>query len=97
MAKTNATTTLYRCRCGEVLGQRCEGGPATLADLVVVETMPEHLRSSHEAAGNSGSYPHNGAVRIAVLADCADVMAQGDEDWTRVVRDLDVSRYAEKA
>lgn len=41
------------------------------SDLVVVEWMPRWLRASHEAAGNSGSYPANGAHRYAVSRDLA--------------------------
>lgn len=33
-------------------------------DPVIVERMPEHLRASHIAAGNWGSYPSNGAERV---------------------------------
>lgn len=32
-------------------------------DLVLVEHMPDCWRASHRAAGNWGSYPHNGAER----------------------------------
>jgi hypothetical protein len=49
--------------------------------MVTVETMPEHLRASHEAAGNSGSYPHNGAVRLTVTRACARIMLDTDGDW----------------
>lgn len=38
----------------------------TYADPVVVERMPDHLRGSHRAAGNWGSYKHNGAERVIV-------------------------------
>ena len=38
----------------------------TYADPVLVERMPEHLRDSHRAAGNWGSYPANGAERVIV-------------------------------
>ena len=35
-------------------------------DLVLIETMPEYLWASHEAANNWGVYPHNGAERLLV-------------------------------
>lgn len=74
-----------RCECGEWSGERCEwSGDAS--DAVRVEVMPEHLRSSHEAAGNSGSYPDNGAVRLRVSRECADLMVAADGDWVEVVR-----------
>ena len=60
----------------------------------VVEYMPTYLRASHEAAGNSGSYPANGAIRVLVGAN-----EQIDEDeWTSVVRPAtvaDLTRYAD--
>lgn len=54
--------------------------------LMLVETMPEHLRASHIAAGNSGTYPANGAQRFLVYEDLALDLVDGDEDWTRIVR-----------
>lgn len=75
-------TTEYRCECGDVTGERCQwSGPA--ADTVIVEYMPQHLRSSHTAAGNTGIYPANGAHRIRVERSCADLIC--DDDWTTVV------------
>lgn len=63
--------THCRCNCGALTGERCNWfGP--LDETVIVEYMPEHLRASHTAAGNSGVYPHNGAQRIRVEASCAD-------------------------
>jgi hypothetical protein len=50
-------------------------------DLVLVETMPEHLRASHEAAGNHGVWPHNGAERF--VTDRASVV---EDQWTRIVK-----------
>lgn len=72
------------CECGELYGERCEwDGPAS--ETVIVEVMPEHLRASHEAAGNRGVYPHNGAVRLRVEQSCADRMVEHDGDWTLVL------------
>ena len=50
----------------------------------LIEYMPAHLRASHEAARNSGTYPHNGAVRCYVPAD---LVAEIDVTWTAVVAD----------
>lgn len=62
------------CESGEATGVPCEWtGPQE--DLSVIEWMPEHLRESHEAAGNSGVYPLNGAVRLRVCADCEECIA----------------------
>lgn len=45
---------------------------------VLVETMPDHLRASHRAAGNWGVYPHNGAVRRYVDEDEAEEIVEAD-------------------
>jgi hypothetical protein len=42
------------------------------ADDVTIEEMPDHHRGSHRAAGNWGSYPHNGATRREVSREEAD-------------------------
>lgn len=63
------------------------------ADLVIVEVMPRHLRASHEAAGNRGSYPANRAQRYLVERGEASALA---DDWTEIVRDArqsDVGEY----
>jgi hypothetical protein len=46
----------------------------------VIEHMPEYLRGSHEAAGNRGVCPANGAVRLRVEQSCAESLC--DDDWT---------------
>lgn len=74
----------HHCECGVWSGERCLWtGP--VADTVVVEYMPEYLRASHVAAGNSGQFPHNGACRIRVEQSCANRIIQ-DEEWARIVR-----------
>jgi hypothetical protein len=85
--------TTTHCECGQATGERCEwSGP--IDQTVLVEYMPEQYRASHEAAGNSGVYPHNGAVRIRCERSCADRLAhvwedgeQTDEldDWVTVL------------
>jgi hypothetical protein len=52
--------------------------------FTLIEYMPVHLRSSHLAAGNSGTYPHNGAVRVLVEGEVDPSIL--DPDWTSVVR-----------
>jgi hypothetical protein len=52
----------------------------TKTTTVIVETMPEHLRSSHRAAGNWGSYPVNGATRERLDLDEAEEIVEADED-----------------
>lgn len=47
---------------------------------VVVETMPDHLRGSHRAAGNFGSYPHNGAERKIMARSDAYLVIENDPD-----------------
>ena len=68
--------------------------PRTLNGERVVEYMPTYLRASHEAAGNSGSYPANGAVRVLVAA----TEEIEEDEWTSVVRPataVDLTRYAD--
>ena len=72
------------CQCGQWSGEPCQWS-GSKNETVVVEFMPEHLRASHEAAGNSGSYPGNGAVRVRVEASCAALMAKTDGQWCAVV------------
>lgn len=75
----------YRCACGAWTGERCAWtGP--LSDLVIVEYMPESLRASHLAAGNSGRYPRNGAERVAAERSCAALLIESDPDWASIIR-----------
>lgn len=83
----------FHCECGEIMGEACAwSGP--ISETVVVEYMPDHLRSSHLAAGNSGRWPHNGAARIRVERTCAarvtHVWVDGDQtddldEWVSIV------------
>lgn len=77
-------TTMILCECGKATGVRCAWeGPAD--ETVVVEWMPEHLRASHTAARNSGTYPHNGALRLTMHRDCARELVASDPEWTHEV------------
>lgn len=65
--------------------------------LYLIERMPEHLRASHGAAGNWGTYPMNGAERV-----CLAFVPEGieDDEYDHVVRDAtaaDVARYGRAA
>ena len=79
LASPSKATTKYgardvsemRCDSGTATGERCENVATTHVDY-----MPEHLRESHRAAGNSGSYPANGSERLHVCADCAEMLAE---------------------
>lgn len=74
------------CECGAVMGERCEwSGPAE--ETVEIEWMPEHVRASHATARNSGSYPHNGAVRLRCEVSCAERIAESDAEWTTIARE----------
>lgn len=99
--------TTYTCRCGEIDGtnEHCLW-TGELSGLVLVEYMPEHLRSSHAAARNSGVYPHNGAVRVAVERTCADRLREGTFGeaqppdgctWFEILPNEDPTEYAECA
>ena len=73
------------CACGEWSGERCQwAGPQD--ETVLVEWMPEHLRASHEAAGNRGAYPGNGSTRIRVERSCAERMIECDGEWCEIAR-----------
>lgn len=49
----------------------------------LIETMPDHLRASHRAARNWGTYPANGAERSIVgEAELPD----GSDEYDHVVR-----------
>lgn len=64
--------------------------------LMLVERMPEYLRASHTAAGNSGVYPGNGADRFLMDEDLALDLEDGDKEWTAILREAtaaDAERY----
>ena len=70
-----------RCECGVMTGRLCDGF-GDPAEMVMVEWMPEHFRASHEAAGNAGEWPHNGASRVLCLPSCAEACVG---PWATVV------------
>lgn len=78
VARYAAETEANRCQCGEATGERCEGDLRS-DGCVTVEWMPPQYRESHRAAGNAGVYPHNGALRLRVTTDCAEMLATDDE------------------
>ena len=47
--------------------------------------MPEYLRASHLAAGNSGRYPMNGAERTRCARGIAEELVAGDPEWTKII------------
>lgn len=75
-----------KCDCGKITGGGC-GWEGDRAETVLVEYMPKHLRASHTAAGNSGVYPHNGAIRVRVEESCAEEIVAAEEGWASVVDD----------
>ena len=65
-------------------------------DAVIVETMPDHLRGSHRAAGNWGVYPHNGAERRIMSRSDAEAELGDEPEYDHIVRDAkpaDAKRY----
>jgi len=80
------------CACGEVTGERCA---STEPAKVTVEWMPIRLRASHEAAGNRGAYPANGARRFLVTLRCAYDLLASDGGWTLVVAPRGLARAIE--
>ncbi len=71
------------CECGTATGFPCAA--ELFEDAVLLEYMPEFLRRSHEAAGNSGVYPHNGATRFRCAPDCADLLIEENPGWAEIV------------
>jgi hypothetical protein len=78
------STTFMQCECGTAQGDSC-GYTLQRSEMVCVEWIPEWLRGSHEAAGGSGRYPHNGALRLMVAPSCAALLAEFDGEWMREV------------
>lgn len=77
---------VIRCGCGEITGTPCAwDSPST--DVYEVEWMPLHLRASHEAAGNHGVYPSNGARRLLLAPSCARERVAADPAWTAILPD----------
>ena len=71
-----------QCECGVATGVPCNwSGPPE--ETTTVELMPEHLRSSHDACGNSGYWPHNGSIRLRCELSCANQLVQDDPKWCR--------------
>lgn len=69
---------LTSCQSGQVTGERCEND-TTNDTLTKIEYMPKELRASHKAAGNSGRYPSNGAIRLQVCSSCLEMIHPANE------------------
>lgn len=65
-----------------------------IKDPVLVEWMPEYLRASHEAARNSGVWPHNGAKRCIMARESAEALVESDPDWTEILHSVCASDWA---
>ena len=61
---------------------RVEAGATREAPFDAAMQMVVAIGGSHEAAGNGGTYPHNGSVRVRCTAACAEAVA---DDWTDIV------------
>jgi|GEM_PF-1500036 len=83
------------CECGTADGDRHDYDLDASEDVVILEWMPPQYREAHSAAGNSGVYPHNGAIRLVTLRECAETIVadEGDERWARIVAPADATRY----
>lgn len=74
-------------------------------DPVLVERMPDHLRDSHRAARNWGSYPHNGAERVIVERSVTLEWRYNvdthysieDDEYDHIVRDATADDFAKYA
>lgn len=65
------------------------------SDRVVVETIPKHLRASHTAAGNSGTWPHNGALRVVMNRADAEELVEHDPQWSVILEGEDPADYTD--
>lgn len=72
------------CQCGEATEVRCAYDGRGDGWRVII-WMPVYLRASHEAAGNRGVWPYNGALLLSVSPDCADALVETDGEWTEVL------------
>lgn len=86
----------FQCECGEWTGERC-CWTGSVSEMVVVEYMPESLRSSHIAAHNRGVWPHNGSIRVAVERGCAEMAVESGDGWAEIVEGANPLEYAEEA
>lgn len=74
----------HHCECGRITGEYCDWhGPEE--DCVTIEWMPPCFRASHEAAGNSGVWPHNGSEQLLVAPTCADMIMESEDGWVSLV------------
>lgn len=78
--------TAKGCECGRISGVRCDW-TGQASGMVTVEYMPRHLRASHEAAGNSGRWPHNGAARLDMAPECAERVVESEDGWASIVEE----------
>lgn len=80
-AEAVARIKAVRCECGEVTGVPC----VAVAE-VEIDVMPEHLRESHRAAGNSGEWSANGSLRLRVSRACAEMLTETEgPEWAQVL------------
>jgi hypothetical protein len=71
---------VYTCACAQTRDDaHCAWeGPAD--EMKLIEWVPDYLRGTHAAARNSGCWPHNGALLLAVHHECAKAIIDGEGD-----------------
>lgn len=74
------TAAEYTCRCGELDGSEHCYWHGDISELVLVEYMPYYLRDTHAAARNSGAWPTNGSVRVAIHFECAQRLVEYEQE-----------------
>lgn len=74
------TQLMARCELGEIYPEAC-----FIPASATVEYIPTYLRDAHRAAGNPGSYPHNGAVRVNLCPGCAKTVLAENPEWAEKV------------
>jgi hypothetical protein len=67
-----------------------------MSNMVIIEIMPDDIRSSHRAARNFGVFPLNGAQRYIVDRTVADEYLDDEDGYNHIVRDAndgDIGQY----
>lgn len=67
------------CECHQAMIHECQRLVED-AEAVELEWMPPWLRASHDAAGNWGTYPANGAYLLRLCPECAEELRETDAD-----------------
>ena len=82
---TSDAERIVACECAATRGDHQCAWSGPVDETVMVEWMPEYLRETHSAAGNAGTWPHNGAKRLRCEATCAERIVESEPEWAAVI------------